>query len=93
MRTLILREFEAALTDHDLLLTPTAPTVAFRLGEKMGDPYAMYLHDLFTIPVNIARHPAVSVPCGPPDRLPAGLGPPRSAPWPMPLGQGSRLRD
>ena len=73
VRTLILREFEAALTDHDLLLTPTAPTVAFRLGEKMGDPYAMYLNDLFTIPVNIAGNPAVSVPCGLPGGLPAGL--------------------
>jgi aspartyl-tRNA(Asn)/glutamyl-tRNA(Gln) amidotransferase subunit A len=73
VRTLIRREFEAALSNHDLLLTPTSPTPAFRLGEKLDDPYAMYLNDLFTIPVNIAGNPAISVPCGLADGLPVGL--------------------
>ena len=57
VRTLIRGEFEAALADHDLLLTPTTPTVAFPLGAKLGDPLAMYLNDLLTIPVNIAGKP------------------------------------
>ncbi len=73
VRTLIRREFEAALTDHDLLLTPTAPSVAFGLGEKMDDPYAMYLNDLYTLPVNIAGNPAISTPCGFDQGLPVGL--------------------
>jgi aspartyl-tRNA(Asn)/glutamyl-tRNA(Gln) amidotransferase subunit A len=73
VRTLIRREFEAAFTDHDLLLTPTTPTVAFGLGEKMDDPYAMYLNDLYTLPVNIAGNPAISTPCGFDQGLPVGL--------------------
>ncbi len=73
VRTLIGREFQEALTDHDLLLSPTSPSVAFRLGEKTADPYAMYLNDLFTIPVNIAGLPGLSIPCGFSDGLPVGL--------------------
>jgi aspartyl-tRNA(Asn)/glutamyl-tRNA(Gln) amidotransferase subunit A len=73
VRTLIRREFEAALTDHDVLLTPTSPALAFRIGEKVDDPYEMYLNDLFTIPVNIAGNPALSTPCGLIDDLPVGL--------------------
>ncbi len=73
VRTLIRREFLQALTDHDLLLSPTAPSVAFRLGEKTADPYAMYLNDLFTIPVNIAGLPSLSIPCGFSEGLPVGL--------------------
>ncbi len=73
VRTLIRREFDAALYDHDLLLTPTTPTVAFRLGEKTDDPLAMYLNDLFTLPVNIAGNPGMSIPCGFSNRLPVGL--------------------
>jgi aspartyl-tRNA(Asn)/glutamyl-tRNA(Gln) amidotransferase subunit A len=73
VRTLIRRDFEAALTDHDLLLTPTTPTVAFRLGEKTDDPLAMYLNDLFTLPVNIAGNPGMSIPCGFASDLPVGL--------------------
>ena len=73
VRTLIRREFEQALATHDLLLTPTSPNVAFRLGEKIGDPFAMYLNDLCTIPVNIAGSPAVSIPCGMSEGLPVGL--------------------
>ena len=73
VRTLIRREFEAALTDHDLLLTPTTPGVAFRIGEKVDDPYAMYLNDLYTLPVNIAGNPGISIPCGFDQGLPVGL--------------------
>jgi aspartyl-tRNA(Asn)/glutamyl-tRNA(Gln) amidotransferase subunit A len=73
VRTLIRREFEQALATVDLLLTPTSPNVAFRLGEKIGDPFAMYLNDLCTIPVNIAGNPAVSIPCGFSEGLPVGL--------------------
>ena len=73
VRTLIRREFDEAFQRHDLLLTPTAPTVAFRIGEKVDDPLAMYLNDLFTLPVNIAGHPAVSTPCGLSEGLPVGL--------------------
>ena len=73
VRTLIRREFEQAFAGHDLLLTPTTPSVAFKIGEKMDDPYAMYLNDLFTIPANIAGVPALSVPCGLSDGLPVGL--------------------
>ncbi|MGE0134697.1 MAG: Asp-tRNA(Asn)/Glu-tRNA(Gln) amidotransferase subunit GatA [Dehalococcoidia bacterium] len=73
VRTLIRRDFDAALADHDLLLTPTAPTVAFRLGAKTDDPLAMYLNDLCTLPVNIAGNPGMSVPCGFSEGLPVGL--------------------
>ena len=73
VRTLIRREFDSAFADVDLVLTPTTPGVAFRLGEKTDDPLAMYLNDLFTIPANIAGIPAVSVPCGFSDGMPVGL--------------------
>ncbi len=73
VRTLIRREFTEALAEHDLLLTPTAPSVAFRIGEKVDDPYAMYLNDLYTLPVNIAGNPAISIPCGFDQGLPVGL--------------------
>ena len=73
VRTLIRREFEAAFSDHDLLLTPTSPNVAFKLGEKLDDPYAMYLNDLYTLPVNIAGNPGISIPCGFDQALPVGL--------------------
>src|SRR5690606_23538605 len=73
VRTLIRREFEAALTDHDVILSPTTPGTAFRLGEKLDDPYAMYLNDLYTIPANIAGNPAISIPAGFADGLPVGL--------------------
>jgi aspartyl-tRNA(Asn)/glutamyl-tRNA(Gln) amidotransferase subunit A len=78
VRTLIRREFDAAFSGHDVLVCPVSPTPAFRLGEKVDDPFQMYLSDVFTIPVNIAGLPGVSVPCGfvdGPDgqRLPVGL--------------------
>ena len=64
VRTLIRRDFEAVFAAHDVLVTPTAPTTAFRIGEKTTDPLQMYLSDIFTISVNLAGLPAVSLPCG-----------------------------
>ncbi len=73
VRTLIRREFDAAFEKYDVLLTPVSPTPAFRLGEKLEDPLQMYLSDVFTIPVNIAGLPAISIPCGFSAGLPVGL--------------------
>lgn len=64
VRTLIRRDFTKAFEAADVLLTPTAPTPAFRLGEKTGDPLTMYLSDIYTIPCNLAGIPGISVPCG-----------------------------
>ncbi len=73
VRTLIRREFDAAFEQVDLIVTPTSPGVAFKLGEKTADPVAMYLNDVFTLPVNIAGLPGVSVPGGMSEGLPVGL--------------------
>jgi aspartyl-tRNA(Asn)/glutamyl-tRNA(Gln) amidotransferase subunit A len=74
VRTLVLRDFEAAYERFDLLLGPTSPTTAFRIGAKAEDPLAMYLSDVFTIPSNLAGNPSISVPCGLDERgLPVGL--------------------
>jgi aspartyl-tRNA(Asn)/glutamyl-tRNA(Gln) amidotransferase subunit A len=74
VRTLVIRDFDAAFQRFDLLLGPTSPTTAFRIGEKAEDPLAMYLSDIFTIPSNLAGNPAISVPCGVDERgLPVGL--------------------
>lgn len=73
VRTLIGREFEAAFADFDVLLTPTSPTTAFKIGERAANPVSMYLSDVYTIPVNMAGIPALSVPCGTLDGLPVGL--------------------
>src|SRR5437868_6778591 len=74
VRTLIIRDFETAFESFDVLVSPTSPTTAFRVGERTGDPLAMYLSDLFTIPANLAGVPAISVPCGLDDAgLPVGL--------------------
>jgi len=64
VRTLIRDDFTKAFAAADVLLTPTAPTPAFRLGEKTGDPLTMYLSDIYTIPCNLAGIPGISVPCG-----------------------------
>ncbi|MCX8007653.1 MAG: Asp-tRNA(Asn)/Glu-tRNA(Gln) amidotransferase subunit GatA [Coriobacteriia bacterium] len=73
-RTLIIREFAEAFERFDVLLTPTSPTVAFKLGEKASDPLAMYLSDVYTIPLNLAGLPGISVPVGlcPSTGLPIG---------------------
>jgi aspartyl-tRNA(Asn)/glutamyl-tRNA(Gln) amidotransferase subunit A len=74
VRTLIRRDFERAFAEVDALVAPTAPTPAFKLGEKTEDPLAMYLNDVFTIPQPLAGVPALSVPCGfSTDGLPIGL--------------------
>ena len=73
VRTLIVREFAQAFEDVDLLASPTSPTVAFPLGDRTADPYAMYLADVCTIPVSLAGLPAISIPCGLSDGLPVGL--------------------
>jgi aspartyl-tRNA(Asn)/glutamyl-tRNA(Gln) amidotransferase subunit A len=72
-RTLVLREFEAAFERFDLLTGPTSPTVAFPIGARVDDPLAMYLSDVFTVPVNLAGNAAVTVPAGLVDGLPVGL--------------------
>jgi aspartyl-tRNA(Asn)/glutamyl-tRNA(Gln) amidotransferase subunit A len=73
VRTLISRDFAAAYEQVDVLVSPTAPTVAFPLGAKMDDPVAMYLSDLCTIPSNLAGGPAMSIPVGLSDGLPVGF--------------------
>jgi aspartyl-tRNA(Asn)/glutamyl-tRNA(Gln) amidotransferase subunit A len=75
VRTLITRDFAAAFEKVDVVISPTAPTTAFKIGEKVDDPIAMYLNDIATIPVNLAGNAAMSLPVGlaPEDGLPVGL--------------------
>ncbi len=73
VRTLIRADFERAFARYDVLLTPTAPSVAFPLGAKTDDPIQMYLNDICTIPINMAGVPAISLPCGYDQGLPVGL--------------------
>jgi aspartyl-tRNA(Asn)/glutamyl-tRNA(Gln) amidotransferase subunit A len=74
VRALIARDFANAFAQVDLPLTSTAPTPAFAIGEKMDDPIAMYLNDVFTVPASLAGLPAISVPAGlSADGLPLGL--------------------
>ena len=75
VRTLIQRDFDAAFAKADVLVSPTAPTTAFKFGEKVSDPLAMYLNDIATIPANLAGIPGISVPIGlaDEDNLPVGI--------------------
>jgi aspartyl-tRNA(Asn)/glutamyl-tRNA(Gln) amidotransferase subunit A len=74
VRTLILRDFQKAFEAVDVILTPTSPTVAFKVGEKTADPLSMYLSDIFTITCNLSGLPGMSIPCGKDhDGLPIGL--------------------
>jgi aspartyl-tRNA(Asn)/glutamyl-tRNA(Gln) amidotransferase subunit A len=74
VRTLMLKDFQKAFENVDIILTPTSPTVAFKIGEKTGDPLAMYLSDIFTITQALAGIPAISVPCGRnSENLPVGM--------------------
>ncbi len=73
VRTLIKADFDRAFESFDALVAPTSPTVAFPLGSKTGDPLAMYLSDVCTLPVSLAGLPGLSMPCGLSDGLPVGL--------------------
>jgi aspartyl-tRNA(Asn)/glutamyl-tRNA(Gln) amidotransferase subunit A len=74
VRALIRRDFDRAFAEVDAVVCPTSPTTAFRLGEKVDDPLAMYLNDIYTVPVNLAGLPGISIPCGfDQKRLPIGL--------------------
>ncbi|MCX8031267.1 MAG: Asp-tRNA(Asn)/Glu-tRNA(Gln) amidotransferase subunit GatA [Thermodesulfovibrionales bacterium] len=74
VRTLIMKDFQKAFESVDVIVTPTSPTPAFKVGEKTSDPLQMYLSDIFTISVNLAGVPAISIPCGfTSDNLPVGL--------------------
>jgi len=80
VRTKIAQDFAAAYESVDLILTPTAPGVAFALGEKTSDPWSMYLSDYFTVPMSLAGIPAISIPCG----LSAASSPERASDDPSP---------
>jgi aspartyl-tRNA(Asn)/glutamyl-tRNA(Gln) amidotransferase subunit A len=73
VRTLIKRDFDTAFEKYDAIVSPTAPTVAFPIGERSSDPLAMKLSDVLTIPANMAGIPAISLPCGFSNGLPIGL--------------------
>ena len=74
VRTLVIRDFEEAFGRVDVIVAPTSPTTAFRIGERVDDPLAMYLSDVFTIPADLAGIPAISIPCGVDERgLPVGF--------------------
>jgi aspartyl-tRNA(Asn)/glutamyl-tRNA(Gln) amidotransferase subunit A len=73
VRTKIAQDFREAFTQVDVIVTPTAPTVAFKLGEKTSDPLSMYLNDFCTVPMSLAGIPAISIPCGLSAGLPVGL--------------------
>jgi aspartyl-tRNA(Asn)/glutamyl-tRNA(Gln) amidotransferase subunit A len=73
VRTKIAEDFTTAFGEVDLIVTPTAPTVAFRLGEKTRDPWSMYLNDFCTVPMSLAGIPAISIPCGFSQGLPVGF--------------------
>ena len=73
VRTLIKQDFDNVFAKYDVIIGPTAPTTAFKMGSQVDDPVTMYLNDILTIPVNLAGVPAISIPCGFSDGLPVGL--------------------
>lgn len=73
VQTLIRRAYTTAFQEVDILVTPTTPSTAFKIGEKVSDPLSMYLEDVFTVGVNVAGLPAVSLPCGMHEGLPVGI--------------------
>jgi aspartyl-tRNA(Asn)/glutamyl-tRNA(Gln) amidotransferase subunit A len=73
VRTLLIRDFERAFKTFDIIVGPTMPVIPFRIGEKVGDPLALYMCDILTVPANLIGCPAISVPCGEVDGLPVGL--------------------
>lgn len=74
VRTLIKKDFTKAFKKYDVLITPTSPTPAFKINEKVNDPLTMYLSDIYTLPINLAGMPAISLNCGySKNNLPIGL--------------------
>ncbi|HWQ76550.1 MAG TPA: Asp-tRNA(Asn)/Glu-tRNA(Gln) amidotransferase subunit GatA [Syntrophomonas sp.] len=73
VRRLIADDFTKVFADYDLIVSPTAPTVAFKLGEQIGDPLTLYMNDILTVPVNMAGLPALSIPCGFSEGMPVGM--------------------
>ena len=73
VRTLIKEDFLRAFKEVDILASPTMPIPAFRIGERINDPLSLYMADVFTVPINLAGVPAISLPCGFDGRLPVGL--------------------
>ncbi len=73
VRTLVKQDFERALKSNDVLMSPTMPSPAFKIGEKIEDPLSLYLSDVNTVPINLAGLPSISVPCGLSGGLPVGL--------------------
>ncbi|MEK9158269.1 MAG: amidase family protein, partial [Patescibacteria group bacterium] len=64
VRALIKKDFDDAFKDVDVIVGPTAPNTAFKIGEKASDPLALYLEDIYTVPLNLAGLPGISIPCG-----------------------------
>ena len=81
VRSLIKNDFERAFSSYDLILSPTAPTQAFKVGEKSGNPLEMYLSDVFTVSANIAGIPAISVPARQSGKSSLPIGIQFLAPW------------
>ena len=73
VRTLVRRDYQEAFAQVDLIATPASPTVAFGIGERIDDPWAMYACDILTVPVNLAGLPGISIPSGLSEGLPVGL--------------------
>jgi aspartyl-tRNA(Asn)/glutamyl-tRNA(Gln) amidotransferase subunit A len=73
VRTLIKWDFDRAFEKYDVIISPTAPNTAFKIGEKTSNPLSMYMSDICTVPVNIAGNTAISIPCGRSDGLPVGM--------------------
>jgi aspartyl-tRNA(Asn)/glutamyl-tRNA(Gln) amidotransferase subunit A len=73
VRTLVKQDFDKALANVDVLMGPTMPAPAFKIGEKIDDPLSLYLADVNTVPINLAGVPSISVPCGLADDMPVGL--------------------
>ena len=79
VRRLIKNDFDSAFKKVDIIVGPVSPTTAFKIGEKSSDPLALYLEDIYTVPVNLAGLPGMSIPCGFDGGLPVGLQ--LIAPW------------
>jgi aspartyl-tRNA(Asn)/glutamyl-tRNA(Gln) amidotransferase subunit A len=73
VRRLIKEDFDNVFAKFDLIVAPTTPTTAFKLGEQVGDPLTLYMNDILTVPVNMAGLPGMSIPCGFLEGMPVGL--------------------